>query len=174
MSASVPEKPSGTWLWHRSSQGCCGEKLKKTPRKPYMSQLEKIDSCSSLNTSSCCMLCRTLNSVLVSVGISSFTWCVLRQRHSLNCPWPPVFFLRTSSQPRTWSCVRHELEVLRWDPCVKGSLQKDVFTKMWCWTYVTRTWTAQSQFSCILNCIRIVQVTQNYRLTSYICGSLWL
>lgn len=38
-----------------------------------MSQLENTDSCSSPNTSNCCVLCSTLNGVLVSVGISLFT-----------------------------------------------------------------------------------------------------
>lgn len=99
--ASVPEKPSGTWLWPRSSQGHCGRNFKKPTKKPYVSQLENTDCHCSPDTSNCCVLCRTPNSVLASVGISSCTWCVLRQRHSLNYPWPPVFFLTTFSQPVT-------------------------------------------------------------------------
>lgn len=63
------------------------ERNSKTPTKePHVSQLEKTNSCSSPDMSNCCVLCRTLNGVLVSVGISSFTRGVLRQTHSLNYP----------------------------------------------------------------------------------------
>lgn len=82
-------------------KGIVERNLKKPTKKPYVSQLEKTDSRASPNRSGCCVLRRTLSGVLVSVGISSFTWCMFRQRHSLNYPWPPVFFLTTFSQPWT-------------------------------------------------------------------------
>lgn len=102
-------------------KGIVERNLKNPTKKPYVTQLENRDSCSSPDTSSCYVLCRTLNGVLVSVGISSFTRCVLRQRHSLNHPSPPTFFLATFSQPWTQSCARHDIDALWWDPCVKGS-----------------------------------------------------
>lgn len=67
----------------------------KKNKKPHMPQLEKTGSCSSPDTSNCCVLCGAWSGIFMFMDISSFTWCVLRQRHSQNYSWPPRFFLAT-------------------------------------------------------------------------------
>lgn len=169
--ASVPEKPSGTWLWPRSSQGHCGEELKKNnnTKKPYMSQPEKDTFL--LQSWHVQLLCALQDPERCSGVRGHFLiHPMCAQAQTLPQPFvtfrlfPDNFFLtrdiKMFKTQRRCTLLGPSCERVLPKGCIHENMTLDLYN--------------QDHFPCTLNWICIVQITQNYSLPSHRHDLLWL